>query len=331
MALARTFRWFILTLILLVIIAGAVAGWGYAGMVRPGPLVTDRTIIIPRGVGVQGIAALLAAERVVSSPALFRVAARTIGREKILRAGEFNFPRRVSLRNSIEILHKGETVVRRLTIAEGLTSREILAQLERTDGLTGRIAQPPAEGALLPETYHFSYGDGRPELLARMRAGRHRLLQQLWSERAPQLPLSTPEEAVILASIIEKETARADERPRIAGVFINRLRRGMRLQSDPTVVYGLTEGRSALGRPLTRRDLKSVTPYNTYVIPGLPPTPISNPGRASLEAVLNPAVTGDLYFVADGAGGHAFAQTLAEHNRNVANWRKRRRQQRAAE
>ena len=190
------------------------------------------------------------------------------------------------------------------------------------DGLTGTIDARPLEGALLPETYHYSWGDGRPELIARMRRNMAQVLAELWPGRQSDLPLKTPGEALILASIVEKETAIATERRRVAAVFVNRLRRGMRLQSDPTVVYGVTGGTGRLARALNRQDLAKPTLYNTYRIDGLPPTPIANPGRASIEAVLNPLTTAELYFVADGSGGHAFAKTLAEHNKNVRRWRR---------
>ena len=194
--------------------------------------------------------------------------------------------------------------------------------VDAADGLSPRRTPPPAEGRVLPETYSYRLGNSRDAVVERMTAAMRDLLAELWAGRAADLPFDRPMEAVILASIVEKETSRSAERARIAGVFINRLRKGMRLQSDPTVVYGLTDGRGPLGRSLTRRDLETDHPYNTYKIKGLPPEPICNPGRASLEAVLHPMVTDALYFVADGTGGHVFAKTLAEHNRNVARWRR---------
>lgn len=219
-------------------------------------------------------------------------------------------------------LVEGDTVVRKVTVPEGLTSTEIVALINEAEGLSGEIESVPPEGSLLPETFHFTYGDPRNALIERMQADMKRLLDGLWEGRAEDLPISTPEEAVILASIIEKETAVAGERPQVASVFVNRLNRGMPLQSDPTVVYALTDGEGPLGRPLTRQDWKVDSPYNTYANSGLPPGPIANPGRESLEAALQPAETEFLYFVADGSGGHAFAKTLAEHNRNVAKWRR---------
>jgi UPF0755 protein len=222
----------------------------------------------------------------------------------------------------IAMLAKGETVARRLTVAEGLTVSEIFQLLQSTDGLAGELPPPPAEGSLLPETYFYAFGDSRVGLVRRMEDAMRQTLDELWPQRAEDLPLRTRREALILASIVDKETGVADERDRVAAVFINRLRRGMRLQADPTVIYGLTEGNGALGRELNRQDWEHDSAYNTYQIDGLPPGPIGNPGRASIEAVLRPAPVDYLYFVADGTGGHVFARTLAEHNRNVAQWRK---------
>jgi UPF0755 protein len=219
-------------------------------------------------------------------------------------------------------LAAGKTVVRRLTLAEGLTSWAAVSLIKAAEALEGAIATVPPEGALLPETYHYSYGDSRSAIVERMRQSMQEVLDDAWARRQPDLPLQSPQEALTLASIVEKETARPDERAHIAGVFINRLKRGMRLQSDPTVAYGLTDGKAPLERPLTRADLRQASPYNTYVIDGLPPGPICNPGRAAIEAVLQPKETRDLYFVADGNGGHAFAETYAKHRRNVRKWRR---------
>nr|MBC8159484.1 endolytic transglycosylase MltG [Alphaproteobacteria bacterium] len=236
-------------------------------------------------------------------------------------------PAPISRREVLALLNSGKTVVRRLTVVEGTPAAETIALLNAVDGLSGDIERQPDEGELLPETYHFSFGDSRAEVVDRMAGAMKRTLAELWPGRAPDLPLKNQREAVVLASLIEKETGQADERARVAAVFVNRLKRGMRLQSDPTVVYALTEGKGELGRTLTRADLKTPSPFNTYVIKGLPPGPICNPGRESLVAALHPANTKELYFVADGTGGHLFAGNLAQHNRNVARWRKIRKQQ----
>lgn len=304
-------------------LAGAgVAWWGHDQFTRPGPSAADVTVIVERGAGIDGIARALARAGVLGDPLVFRIAARWLAADDPLKAGEYAFPAGVSARAALELLQSGKTVVRRLTVVEGLTTAEIVAQLQATEGLTGPVAPALPEGALLPETYHFSFGDRRRAIVGRMRDAMDALMANLWRNKAPGVALQSPREALILASIVEKETAVPAERPRIAAVFLNRLARGMRLQSDPTVVYGLTQGRGALGRPLNRDDLKAPSFYNTYLIDGLPPGPICNPGSASLEAVHRPAETEDLYFVADGSGGHVFAATLAEHNRNVAKWRK---------
>ena len=212
-------------------------------------------------------------------------------------------------------------MARRLTVAEGLTVAEVFRLLAETEGLTGELPEPPPEGSLLPETYFYALGDDREEIVRRMRRGMRELLDELWSSRPEDLVLEDRGDLVTLASIVDKETGLADERSTVAAVFLNRLRLGMRLQSDPTVIYGLTEGNGPLDRPLTRRDWRHDSPYNTYQIDGLPPGPIGNPGRAALEAVLQPDDVDYLYFVADGTGGHAFGRTLEEHNRNVAKWR----------
>ena len=299
-------------------------GAGYFGylLTRAGPLAEATTLVIPRGASVDDIAARAAAAGIVEDGTVMALAQRLLGRTRPLRAGEYAFPAGVSTYDAMAIIQSGETVVRRLTVAEGLTVSQALDLVTATEGLVGTLARTPAEGSLLPETYHYSWGDDATNMVARMGRAMDDAVEVLWLTRAAGLPIKSREEAVILASIVEKETALVEERPRIAGVFINRLRRGMRLQSDPTVVYGLTDGAGPLGRPLTRADLRAAHPYNTYVIRGLPPGPIANPGRASIAAVLNPAPTDELYFVADGTGGHVFARTLDEHNRNAARWRR---------
>ena len=302
------------------VVAGMAAVWGWQAFTGPGPLTEPARVIIPRGAGLEQIARRLASAGVVAEPSILVIGAKLTGKARGLKAGEYLFPASIAARDALGIIERGETVVRRLTVAEGLTSAQVVALLEEAEGLEEAVGDPPPEGSLLPETYHYSWGDDRPDLVRRMRHAMDVAVQRLWAERAPDLPLETPEQAIILASIVERETGVASERGRVAGVFVNRLRRGMRLQSDPTVAYGIAGG-GGLDRALTRADLRAETPYNTYVIPGLPPGPICNPGLASLRAVLQPEKTEYLYFVADGSGGHAFARTLAEHNRNVRAWR----------
>jgi len=309
-----------------VIVAGGTAMWGYFVFTGPGPLPGPVNLVVPAGAGLRPIAAQLETAGVIRNPFVFIVAARLRNLHGSLKAGEYAFDVSVSQEAVLDKLVRHDTVVRRITIPEGLTSVEILTLLEETDGLDGVIESLPDEGALLPETYHFAYGDARADILVRMESEMSQALDELWRVRMEGLPFSSKEEALTLAAIVEKETSVPEERPRIAAVFINRLQRKMRLQSDSTVVYALTGGLCPLGRDLTRLDLKTDHPYNTYEYPGLPPGPISNPGRASIEAVLNPLITDELYFVADGTGGHAFAKSLQEHNRNVARWRRLRKQ-----
>lgn len=315
-------------LIMLGIAAGGVFAWGYAQFTRPGPLKAPKTLVIPRGTGVEGIANRLAEADVVHYPQIFMLAVRLHAEQGPLKAGEYAFTPGVSPREVMELLQSGETVVRRLTVAEGLTSRQVVAQLGIVEGLVGTVDDIPPDGTLMPETYHFSYGDNRQQVIARMQGSMREMVDRLWEKRAANLPVKTKEEAVILASVVERETAIPAERPRVAAVFINRLRKGMRLQSDPTVIYGMSDRLGVIDRPLLRADLQQDHPYNTYTRDGLPEGPICNPGRQSLEAVLNPISTDEYYFVADGTGGHAFAKTLDEHNANVRRWRQVQQEQR---
>ena len=302
--------------------AGGLVIWGNRTFERPGPLTAETVLVVPRGAGLKAIAAQLETAGVIRHPLLFLAKAQWTGAHRELKAGEYAFEAAISPAAVLAKLRRGDVVVRRVTVPEGLTSRQVAALIDAAPELDGALDAVPPEGSLLPETYDYRLGDSRAGLIERMMRARDRLLDELWRGRAEGLPLSDPQAAVILASIVERETAVPAERPRIAAVFINRLRRGMRLQSDPTVVYALTGGRGPLGRALSRRDLSIDHPYNTYAVGGLPPGPIANPGAASLAAVLRPDATKELYFVADGTGGHAFAKTLREHNRNVARWRR---------
>ncbi|HEY0832786.1 MAG TPA: endolytic transglycosylase MltG [Azospirillum sp.] len=295
--------------------------WGALRVVAPGPLGEPRTVVIPRGSSLETIATTLADAGIVESPWLFLFDVKLSGAGRDLKAGEYAFTPGISADGVVSMMRQGKTVVRRLTVPEGLTSAQIVALLEKEPALTGDVGERPKDGSLLPETYHFSFGDGRDGLLDRMRVAMEQTLADAWKRRDQDLPLRTPEEAVTLASIVEKETGVAAERARVAGVYVNRLRTGMRMQSDPTVIYALTQGSGELGRALTRNDLKTESPYNTYYAAGLPPGPIANPGKASILAALKPERHDYLYFVADGTGGHAFAKTLPDHNRNVARWR----------
>jgi UPF0755 protein len=307
--------------IFLVIGVGALLYYGKTVYEAEGPLGIDKTVLVERGMNVQTIANLLDEKNVISNKILFLASVRLTEAHGRLKAGEYLFEEGISMSDVVARLVEGKSILHSVTIPEGRTSKQIVDILNNDTVLTGEITSVPAEGTLLPETYKFTRGDNRVQILERMRAARDRVVADVWSRRSPELPISTPEEMVILASIVEKETALADERPRVASVFINRLNKGMRLQTDPTVIYGLVGGEATLGRPISRADLRDENPYNTYVIDGLPPGPIANPGRAALEAVINPARTKDLFFVADGTGGHVFAETFAEHQANVRKWR----------
>lgn len=299
--------------------------WLGTAVSAPGPGLMGQRIVIVSGSSVNSIARKLFEAGIIKGTLAFRIKARLSKAHIQLQAGEYDIPAHISIDGLMTLLKSGETVVRRLTVPEGLRAVEVLELVAAAEGLNGDVERVPSEGRLLPETYHYSWGDGRDQLVSRMRLQMDKLLGDLWMARAKDFPLKNPREVVVLASIVEKETGVASERARVAAVFLNRLKRGMRLQSDPTVVYALTRGIAELGRTLTRKDLAFDSPYNTYRIKGLPPEPIANPGRAAIEAVMNPATTRDLYFVADGKGGHVFAKTLAQHNKNVAAWRRVRR------
>ena len=286
---------------------------------RPGPLAESRNVVIPRGTRSQVADALLAAG-VIAEPRDFRVAAALTVRNGPLHAAELAFPAHASLAQVLAVLRTARPVAHHLTIAEGLTAVQIQRLLDRAEGLSGETTRP-AEGAVLPETYTYEYGATRASLVERGEAAMAKALEQTWEQRARDLPLSSPQELLVLASMVERETARPEERAHVAAVFLNRLRRGMRLQSDPTVIYAVSGGTGAIDRSLTRADLESPSPFNTYRASGLPPGPICSPGLASLQAVARPAASEELYFVADGTGGHAFARTLDDHQRNVAHWR----------
>ncbi len=303
------------------VLAGLVY-YGYETFKAPGLTEEETIVVIPRGSSLEGIAEVLTESGVISDPMVFGIAARLSEKARRLKAGEYAIPPGASMEAVLGILESGQTIARSLTVPEGLTSLEIVQLIRDAPALAGDITEVPPQGALLPETYHYSFGDDRAALLQRMSQAMERTLNELWAQRQEGLPLDSPQEVLALASIVEKETGIADERPLVASVFINRLRRGMPLQSDPTVIFALTEGEAPLGRALTRRDWRVEHPYNTYVIPALPPGPIANPGRAAIAAVLQPAESDYLYFVAAGDGGHAFAKTLREHNRNVRAWRR---------
>jgi len=308
----------------LIVVSVAVGGALYVGKQRfeaPGPLNDDKVVNIPRGLGIRDIADLLAREGVIDRPWVFIGGVLVLKARGELKSGEYQFGKGASLADVVNTIVENKVVQHALTIPEGLTSEQIVAKLLENDALTGQIKEIPREGTLLPETYKFTRGMARAQIIQRMQQAHLHMLQEVWEHRMTDLPVKTPEQLVILASIVEKETGKPDERSRVASVFVNRLKSKMRLQSDPTIIYGLTGGKGSLGRPIMKSEIEQPTPYNTYVIDGLPPGPIANPGRASLEAAANPARTKDLYFVADGTGGHVFSENYDQHQKNVARLR----------
>jgi UPF0755 protein len=308
----------------LILVAVAIGTTLYVGRQRfevPGPLAQDKVVNIPRGLGTKDISDLLVREGVIDQPYVFIGGVIALKARGDLKHGEYNFTAHASVADVVGTLIEGKVVQHAITIPEGLTSEQIVAKLQDSDALTGPIKEIPREGTLLPETYKFTRGMTREQIVQRMQSEDKKTLQDVWAHRDPDLPLKSPQELVTLASIVEKETGRADERSRVAAVFVNRLKRKMRLQSDPTIIYGLTGGKGSLGHPILKSEKEQSTPYNTYLIDGLPPGPIGNPGRASLEAAANPARTKELYFVADGTGGHVFSETYEQHQKNVAKLR----------
>ena len=311
----------LLTIVFLITVLGGITFvLGKQRFDLAGPLTEDKVVNVPRG-GIRDTADLLMREGVIDQPNLFIAGALLLKAQNELKYGEYRFTRNASLRDVVDTIIEGKVVQHAFTIAEGLTSDQIVQRLVENEVLSGNIRDVPREGTLLPETYRFTYGTSREQMIQRMRQAQQRAVQEVWDRRSSDLPIKTPEQLVTLASIIEKETGKPEERTRVAAVFANRLRQKMKLQSDPTIIYGLVGGKGSLGRPILRSEIEQPTPYNTYVIDGLPPGPIANPGRASLEAAANPARTKELYFVADGSGGHAFADSYDQHQKNVSRLR----------
>jgi UPF0755 protein len=316
---------FVLSLMIFVAIVGIGVFWyGKTEFEGRGPLDQTVDFMVREGAALKQIAAGLERQGIIANQRIFTLGAQSMLGDDTLKAGEYEIKARSSMLEIIQLMRSGKSILHSFTVPEGQTVQQVFDRLRADEMLQGDLpAEMPPEGALLPETYKYSRGTTRAEIVEQMAKAQTRTLEQVWARRSPDLPLASPEELVILASIVEKETARADERPRVASVFINRLNRGIRLQSDPTIIYGLFGGAGKPSdRPIYKSDIDKPTPYNTYVINGLPPTPIANPGREAMEAVANPSRTNDLYFVADGTGGHAFAETLDEHNSNVARWRR---------
>jgi peptidoglycan lytic transglycosylase G len=312
----------IITIVLVSMIGvGAAYVYGKQKIEAPGPLQQDKIVNIPSRAGMTDIADILQREGVIDNNrwafigSVFALKARSE-----LKPGEYAFQKNASLRDVIGIMVEGKVVQHAVTIPEGLTSEQIVARLSDNDIFAGTVKEMPREGTL-PETYKFPRGTTRDQVIQRMQQTQKRVLAEIWERRNPDIPIKTPDQLVTLASIVEKETGKADERSRVAAVFVNRLRQRIKLQSDPTIIYGLVGGKGTLGRPIKRSEIQQPSPYNTYVVDGLPPGPIANPGRASLEAAANPARTRDLFFVADGTGGHAFTETYDQHQKNVAKLR----------
>ena len=313
----------VFTLLILLVLAGAAAfAVGKGRFEAPGPLEEDKVVNIPPRLGLIEIADLLRHEGVMKeNNAIFIGSVFALKARTELKFGEYLFAKHASVRDVLETMVEGKVVQHAITVPEGLTSEQTVQILLDNDILNGTITTIPREGSLLPGTYNESRGVAREQVIQRMQAAQQRQLKDIWEHRNPDLPLKTPEQLVILASIIEKETGKPEERTRVAAVFVNRLKQKMKLQSDPTIIYGLVFGKGKLDHPITKSEKEQPTPYNTYIIDGLPPGPITNPGRASLEAAANPARTKELYFVADGTGGHTFSESYDQHQKNVGKLR----------
>jgi UPF0755 protein len=313
----------IITIVLVLMIGvGGAYVYGKQLIEAPGPLKEDKIVNIPARAGKRDIADVLQREGVIDvNPWAFIGGVFALKASSELKPGEYSFQKNASLRAVIGTIVEGKVVQHAVTIPEGLTSEQIVARLSESEIFSGSVKEMPREGTLLPETYKFPRGTTREQVIQRMQQSQKRVLAEIWERRNPEIPVRTPEQLITLASIIEKETGKADERSRVAAVFVNRLRQKIKLQSDPTIIYGLVGGKGTLGRPIKRSEIQQPSPYNTYVVDGLPPGPIANPGRASLEAAANPARTRDLFFVADGTGGHTFTETYDQHQKNVAKLR----------
>ncbi len=311
------------SVILMVLAAGVAVYLGKSEFDGPGPSATAANFLVKPNTGVADIAEQLERRGLISDSRVFRLGVRAYGHDAKLKAGEYEIQARASMRDIMELLKSGKSVLASLTIPEGMTVEQAFQRIAEEETLTGDMpAEMPPEGSLVADTQRFTRGSTRQQIIEKMLADQKKLVESIWNRRVNGLPLANINEFVTLASIVEKETGRTDERSRVAAVFINRLNKGMRLQSDPTILYGLFGGKGRpADRPIYQSDIDKPTPYNTYIIDALPPTPIANPGRASLEAVANPSKTNDLYFVADGTGGHVFASSLEVHNENVARWR----------
>lgn len=321
---------FFMTLAVLGVLAmGGLLYWGKAEFESAGPLKQDKTVLIQPGTALDKIGNILEHQDIISNRWVFTGAVTAYKAAGKLKAGEYLFKSGSTMRTVMETIVQGKSILHTVTFPEGWTSKQIVDRIRANTVLAGTVDKIPPEGSLLPETYRFTRGETRQELLARVGRAQTRVLKDIWERKSADLPIATPQDMVILASIVEKETGKSDERTRVAGVFVNRLNKKMRLQSDPTILYGLYKGEAWMqARKIFKSDLKKPNPYNTYQINGLPPGPIGNPGKSALEAVANPSRTDDLFFVADGTGGHVFAETLEDHERNVTRWRRIERERR---